>query len=210
MGRGRRRMLQRLLALWAPRARLLVLARVEEEGDAGEAGEDRKAQQEGIARVEALHQHWAPVFERGAEPEEARRLRAARLRLNTAGQSLGVMIVVLRRASDNVPRLDGLRQRVWRAGGHTAVATLHTLMCAFLADEPVPEEFAVAMLIFLPKGEVAGEGARLGRKAVATRPLGLRNADAKVFHVAVAHSLSQSTSRGTLGMISGGSRNDGS
>lgn len=69
-----------------------------------------------------------------------------------------------------------------------AASVLHGLLWAFLGGESVPERFAEALLVFLPKGERAGVRAR--RSAVAMRPLGLMNIDAYVVLAAVAHSLS--------------------
>lgn len=40
--------------------------------------------------------------------------------------------------------------------------------------------FAVALMVFLSKGEVEGKGTIVSRKASATRPFGFMNTDAKV------------------------------
>lgn len=63
-GCGRSRALQRMLASWAPRARRLVLVRVD-------AGADRGLPSEGMHQREvdkfgALRSHWQPIFVRGA------------------------------------------------------------------------------------------------------------------------------------------------
>lgn len=64
-----------------------------------------------------------------------------------------------------------------------------------MAREPVLEDFAVALRICLPTGDIEGEG-RVGRTASSARPFGLMHTDAKVVQAAVSHSLSEQ-SRGT-------------
>lgn len=49
----------------------------------------------------------------------------------------------------------------------------------------------MASFRFLPKGEVAGEGTEVERKAGLTRPRGLMNTNAKVVQASVAHGLSE-------------------
>lgn len=76
-----------------------------------------------------------------------------------------------------------------------AAASMHSLLWAFMAGEPVPEDFAVALMILPPKGEVEGQGMGVGRRAAATSPLGLTNTDAKVVQAALSHSMSVCISR---------------
>lgn len=111
--------------------------------------------------------------------------------MESAGPKLEVVERVLARATDSAPGPDGLRYRAWRAAGAEASGALHALLWAFMAGEPVPEDFAEALMIFLPKGEVEEDCVAVGRKASVTRPLGLMNSDAKVVQAAVAHSLSE-------------------
>lgn len=75
-GRGRGKALQRMLAFWAPRARRLVLVRVEAEAESEDAGRAGRREQSEEERVDALRAHWRPVFERGPTDASARRLWA--------------------------------------------------------------------------------------------------------------------------------------
>lgn len=68
---------------------------------------------------------------------------------------LAVIKGVLAKATDSAPGPDGLRDCTWRAARDEAAETLHALLWAFLVGEPVPEDLAVALLTFLPKGAQA-------------------------------------------------------
>lgn len=154
------------MALWSTRAKRLVLLR-------------------GTAKLEALRAHWRPVFKRRPTGPAARNRNAERptspwSQLDGHGVTLEVIKGVMRMACGSAPGPDGLRYRAWRAAGTFAAKTVHELLGDFMTGMPIPPDLAEAMMVFLPKREIAGECAAVGRKASVIRPLALMNTDAKI------------------------------
>lgn len=76
-------------------------------------------------------------------------------KLQSAGPTLSIVEGVLARAKDSAPGPDGLRYCAWRAAGSETASVLHGLLWEFLAGEPVPEDFAGALVV-PPEGEARG------------------------------------------------------
>lgn len=68
-------------------------------------------------------------------------------------------------------------------------------MALFLAGAEVPVDFAVALLVFLPKVELAWDEVEVVRESAATRPLGLMNIYIKLAQHVVNHGLTRHVAR---------------
>lgn len=192
VGRGRRRAIQRLAALWAPRGKRIVLVGVAEAGEgAGEVVVHRSEEE----RLAALRRHWRPTFERAPTAEAAKKdwwaKHARRPVLDGLGPVLADFEGAVQRVRSSARGPDGLRYDAWRVAGSCALRSLCALLWHFLAGAEVPVDLAVALLVFLPKGELAGDEVQVVRESAATRPLGLMNIDSKLVQHVVNRGLTR-------------------
>ena len=63
---------------------------------------------------------------------------------------------VLDRCADSTPGPDGLPYSVWRLAPECARRALYAAYASWLSGEPVPHNFAEALMVFIPKPRPAG------------------------------------------------------
>lgn len=150
-----------------------------------------------LDRAPALMAHWAPAF----RPQQTqRRLAQALARVYVQGDdgaewpfpTAGAFGTILRRARPSAPGPDGLPYRAWPVAGPSSWHTLVTMTLYLTSGAKPPPSWGASRSVFLPKGTKADDptasAARI-RSAEETRPLALKNADAKATASTIAKPL---------------------
>lgn len=110
----------------------------------------------------------------------------------------------------NAPGLDGTSYASWAAAGPRAMRALYRLIIRIAAENPPLKRLNDSRLVCLPEAISHEEGLRVLRHAGQTRPLGLKNIDAKVVAATVAHPLGRSMAASIglhqRGFLAGGRR----
>lgn len=172
---------RRWLQLWVPHQQRTCLACVTLEGADGAADGRR------LTTDEALHAYCNPRFQPGEIDE---RLQMAVIRVWTPPMvaawpmpSATMIGRTLRRSKNTSPGPDGLPYGGWKASGHAGWTVLLRLLTHLATTGTPPRSLNDATGAFLPKGTDERDSATTGartRDAAATRPLSLRNTDAKI------------------------------
>jgi hypothetical protein len=95
------------------------------------------------------------------------------------------------RPRDGAPGPDGLPYAAWRLAGVGIIDVLYESYEAFMNGASLPPGFNDCLMVFIPKGEEAGDRGTVARTPAATRPISLSNTVSKFFALAVNFPLAQ-------------------
>ena len=85
---------------------------------------------------------------------------------------------------------DGLPYCAWARGGELAEQVLESAADWQLQGLPLPLSFNESVAVFPPKGSKEEDATGIWRAPDETRPLGLKNTDAKIINGTIAHAIS--------------------
>jgi endonuclease/exonuclease/phosphatase family metal-dependent hydrolase len=145
--------------------------------------------------------HWQPVFEsREIDRDAACEFLSYAQPLCEGVQfecSREVVAQCIGATKDSCPGPDGVPYAAWRAADGIAAEVVHDALVAVLeGSEELPEQFNVANMVLLPKGEVETGVEWVSKAAADTRPLCLSNTDSKMFALVLNWNLSVVCQRG--------------
>ena len=170
-----------LARLWSPFSKVATLGSIL--NDAGERASDASEM------TAALREHWKPTFTRVHEAFDDREAKAFldRWSPDWSGEripspSLVDFMELLRRFKHSAPGPDGIPYAGWKAAGKKGAETLLAVSRALQAGQLPPRGFNAQLAIFVPKDVAAPDPdpTSLDRQPADTRPLSLKNSDAKL------------------------------
>jgi endonuclease/exonuclease/phosphatase family metal-dependent hydrolase len=196
--------LHALAATWRAQRRRLALSTIVDENGQPQSDTERAA--------ELLVKHWAPVFrERNVQGEDAFTVMQhtpaipGDIEWKLDRMQFGELVA---RPRDGAPGPDGLPYAAWRMAGAGLIDVLYEAYEAFLKGSPLPPGFNDCLMVFIPKGDEAGDRGTVARTPAATRPISLSNTASKFFALAVNYPLAQiaqfTVHRGRGGLLRGG------
>ena len=180
--------------LWNPLDRRVPLAAVLVKNDEGDV--TRITERGSIDQ--ALAAAWAPTFQAGKVDTV---LGDSMLRnwatpwdwAEAAPPGINDYLQCMGRAVDSAPGPDGIPFAAWRSAGLCGAQTLHQVDTRLRQSLLMPTTFTEGICVYPPKGtEADDETNGAARTPENTRPLTLRNCDAKVIASAWNHSLKKS------------------
>jgi hypothetical protein len=186
-GRTKLSKLHSLAATWrSQRRRLILTTIVDSEGN---------PQDDPESAAGLLEDFWAPVFkEKKIDPREALKVMPFTPKAPPDIEwklDKTQFREIISRPREGAPGPDGIPYTAWRLAGTDLTDILYEAYAAFMSGEVLPADFNECLLVFIPKGDEAGDHGTVARAPGLTRPISLSNTASKFFALAINRPLAQ-------------------
>ena len=167
--------ISRMLKLWSPSGKSLVLAGIAANGTVHRTDS---------AKLDSLAAHWAHTFaEKPFQAEDAQAYATQHMSQFTFAEvpppGCREIRTFLSRVRDSSPGDDGLPYSAWAASGDTGVSILHDSLLWIMSGQSLDISFNNSLSAFVPKGTRHEDATEVIRPPDETRPLALKNTDNK-------------------------------